>query len=284
MPDHAPDAAASRHAARLDRLAELAVRVGVRIAPGQQLVLTAPLDAAPLVRRITAHAYRAGCSLVTTLFADEEGRRLRFEHAREDSFDTAAGWLSEGMAQAFREGAARMAVTGDDPALLAAMDPARVARANRAASRAYRPVLELITGFATNWSIVSYATPSWARTVFPGLPQDQAEAQLWEAVFAASRVDAPDPVAAWETHNAGLHARTARLDGARLAALHFRGPGTDLRVGLSDGHRWLGGPRPRATASPATRTSPPRRSTPRRTGCRSRARWPPPSRSPMPAR
>ena len=244
MPDHIqPDSAQDRatHAARLDRLAELAVRVGARIAPGQELVLTAPLAAAPLVRRITEHAYRAGCTLVTTLFADEECRRLRFQHAREASFDTAAGWLSEGMAQAFRGGAARMAITGDDPALLAAMDPAQVSRANRAASAAARPVLELITGFAVNWSILACATPAWARTVFPGVPQAQAEAQLWDAIFAASRVDAPDPVAAWAEHNAALHARTAVLDGLQLAALHFRGPGTDLRVGLSDGHRWLGG-------------------------------------------
>lgn len=232
------------HADRLDQLAEVAVRVGLGLARGQELVMTAPVEALPLVRRITEHAYRAGSPLVTTLLTDEASTLARFQHAGDDAFDTAPGWLFDGMAAAFRGGAARLAITGDDPALLAGQDPARIARANRARSRAYRPALELITGFHINWAIVPYATPSWAAAVFPGVPEQEAAARLWDAIFAASRVDAPDPVVAWDAHNAALHARTRLLNDKRFAALHFRGPGTDLRVGLADGHIWLGGASP----------------------------------------
>ncbi len=229
------------HHERLDRLAEIAVRVGLGLRPGQEMVLTAPLGALALVRRITAHAYQAGASQVTTLFSDDEAVLARYQHAPDEAFDYAPAWLFEGMATAFRNGAARMAVTGDDPVLLAGQDPARVSRANRARSKAYRPALELITNFAINWSIVSAATPAWAAQVFPGLPAEAAVAKLWDAIFAASRVDAPDPVAAWATHNATLHARMSHLNAKRFATLHFQGPGTDLRVGLSDGHLWMGG-------------------------------------------
>ncbi len=229
------------HAGRLDRLAEVAVRVGLGLAPGQQVVLTAPLDAVPLVRRITEHAYKAGASLVTTLLSDDAATLARYQHAPDAAFDTAPAWLFDGMAAAFRGGAARMAIAGGDPSLLSQQDPARVARANRAQSVAYRPALELITSFDTNWTIAAYATPAWARTVFPDLDEDTAVARLWDAIFAASRVDAPDPVAAWDAHNAALRARTAALNGKRFAALQYRGPGTDLRIGLSDGHLWLGG-------------------------------------------
>jgi aminopeptidase len=231
----------STHDARLDRLGEVAVRVGLGLAPGQELLITAPLDAVPLVRRITEHAYRAGASLVTTFLNDDAATLARFEHAPDGAFDTAPGWLFDGMAAAFRGGAARLAIAGENPSLLAGQDPARVARANRARSAAYRPALELITGFGINWTIASFATPSWARTVFPDLPEDAAVAKLWDAIFAASRIDAPDPVAAWAEHNAALRARTAMLNAGRFAALRFRGPGTDLRVGLPDGHLWLGG-------------------------------------------
>ncbi len=227
--------------ARLDRLGEVAVRVGLGLAPGQELLVTAPLDAVPLVRRITEHAYRAGASLVTTFLNDDAATLARFEHAPDGAFDTAPGWLFDGMAAAFRGGAARLAIAGENPSLLAGQDPARVSRANRARSAAYRPALELITGFDINWTIASFASPAWARTVFPDLPEDTAVARLWDAIFAASRIDAPDPVAAWAEHNAALRARTAALNAQRFAALHFRGPGTDLRVGLSDGHLWLGG-------------------------------------------
>ena len=239
-----PPAASAAFDARLDRLAAVAVHVGLGLAPGQEVLLTAPLDAVPLVRRITEHAYKAGASLVTTFLSDEAATLARFAHAPDAAFDYAPAWLFDAMATAYRGGAARLAIAGDNPALLAEQDPDRVARANRARSVAYQPALELITNFAINWSIVSYATPSWARAMFPGEPEDAAVARLWDAIFAASRVDAPDPVAAWATHNAALHARTAHLNGKRYDALHFRGPGTDLRVGLSDGHIWLGGAEP----------------------------------------
>jgi len=225
----------------LDRLAEVAVRAGLGLAPGQELVMTATLEAVPLARLITEHAYKAGAALVTTFFSDEQSALLRFRYAPEASFDAAPSWLYEGMAQAYRNGAARLAITGNDPSLLSKEDPEKVSRVNRAVSKAYRPALELITRHEINWTIVACATPAWAAAVFPDLPLDEALARLWHAIFAASRADQPDPVAAWKEHDAHLHARADMLNKKRFAALNFRGPGTDLRVGLADDHLWLGG-------------------------------------------
>ncbi len=226
---------------KLDQLAQVAVHSGLGLVPGQELVMTATLDAVPLARRITEHAYKAGASLVTMLFTDEEAALLRFRHGADASFDAAPGWLYEGMAQAYKSGAARLAITGNDPSLLSKEDPEKVGRANRANSKAYRPALERIVRHDINWTIVASASPAWAAAVFPDLPQDEAVGRLWDAIFAASRADQPDPVAAWKSHDANLHASASRLNEKRYSALHFRGPGTDLRVGLSDGHLWLGG-------------------------------------------
>src|SRR5580704_9208686 len=229
------------HQQKLDRLAEVAIRVGLGLAPGQELVMTATLDTLPLVRRITEQAYKAGASLVTTLLSDEESQLLRYKYAPNESFDYAAGWLYEGIANAFRGGAARLAVAGGNPSLLSQEDPEKVGRANRAVSKAYRPALELITRHDINWTIVAAATPAWAATVFPDLKAEGALARLWDAIFAASRVDAADPVAAWKAHDAGLHRRADLLNQKRFSALHFKAPGTDLKVGLADDHVWLGG-------------------------------------------
>ncbi|MGU3539122.1 aminopeptidase [Methylobacterium sp. A54F] len=241
MTVHTKPAAALPFAERLERLAEVAVRVGLNLQPGQELVLTAPLETVPLARAITEQAYRAGASLVTTFYGDDAATLARFAHAPDEAFDAAAGWLYAGMAEAYRNGAARLAISGDDPSLLAGQDPAKVSRANQARSKAYVPALELIANFATNWTIVSAATRPWARTVFPDLPEEEALARLWEAVFAASRVNGPDPIAEWGAHNAGLHARRDILNGRRFAAIRFRGPDTDLTVGLADDHEWAGG-------------------------------------------
>jgi aminopeptidase len=229
------------HAARLDRLAAVAIEVGLGLAPGQELLMTAALEAVPLVRRIVEHAYRAGASLVTVFYSDDESTLARFRYAQDSSFDTAATWLQEGVAQAFRNNVARMAVAGANPALLAKEDPEKVGRANRAFSKASRPAMELITRHAINWTIVAAATPAWAAAVFPGEPEEVAMAKLWNAIFAASRVDAPDPVAAWREHDDSLRKRAAFLNEHRYSSLHFRGPGTDLKVGLADDHIWMGG-------------------------------------------
>jgi len=229
------------HAQKLDQLAQVAIKVGLNLQPGQQLVMTAPLDALPLARRITEQAYRAGASLVTTLFSDDESTLMRYRFAPPSSFDLAAGWLYDGMAAAFKSGAARLAIAGANPNLLSAEDPDKVGRANRAVSEAYRPALELITRHEINWTIVAAATPPWAAAMFPSDPPDEALAKLWDLIFSTTRIDCADPVAAWKAHDADLQRRAARLNEKRYAAFHYRGPGTDFRLGLADDHLWLGG-------------------------------------------
>jgi aminopeptidase len=138
------------HQQKLDLLAEVAVKVGLGLQSGQELVMTSSLDTLPLARRITEQAYIAGASLVTTLYIDDEATLMRYHFAPDSSFDHAAKWLYDGMGAAFKSGAARLAIAGGNPSLLSNEDPDKVGRANRAVSQAYRPALELITRHAIN--------------------------------------------------------------------------------------------------------------------------------------
>jgi aminopeptidase len=226
---------------KLDRLAEVAIKIGLQLAPGQDLLLTAPTAALPLVRRIAEHAYKAGAGLVTPLFSDEEVTLSRYRHGASDSFDRAANWLYDGMAKAFDANTARLAIVGDNPMLLSGQDPAKVARASKANSVAYQPALERIVNFDVNWNIIAYPSTSWAKQVFPDDEEPVAVAKLADAIFAASRVDDGNAVAAWERHNANLRGRTEWLNGQRFHVLHYSGPGTELTIGLADGHEWQGG-------------------------------------------
>lgn len=226
---------------RMEKLAEVAVKVGLGLKPGQQLVMTAPIEAQALVRKITDAAYKAGASLVTTLYGDDELTLSRYRHASEESFDAAPDWLYKGMGEAYAAGAARLAISGANPSLLAGQDPEKVARANKANSAAYRPAMQPIVNFDINWTIVSFATPAWAMAMFPDEPEEKAVEKLWDAIYAASRIDAADPVAEWERHNGELHRRMEALNARRFAAVRFTGSGTDLTVGLADDHEWCGG-------------------------------------------
>ena len=226
---------------KLDKLAELAIKVGLGLREGQDLFMTSPTSALPLARKIAEHAYKAGAGLVTTIFSDEDMTLARYRYGHDLSFDRAPGWLYEGVAKAFDENTARLAISGDNPMLLGKEDPEKVGRANRANSKAYRPALSKIVSHAINWSIVPYPGTSWAREVFPDDPEDVAVRKLADAIFAATRVTAPDPVADWAAHNARLLERQKWLTGKDFAALKYTGPGTDLTLGLADGHAWKGG-------------------------------------------
>jgi aminopeptidase len=226
---------------KLDRLAEVAIKVGLQLKPGQDLLVTAPTVALPLVRRIAEHAYKAGAGLVTPIMSDEAVTLSRYRFGQDEGFDRAADWLYEGMSKAFAGNTARLAIVGDNPMLLSGEDPARVARASKANSIAYKPALERIVSFDINWNIVAYPSPSWARLVFPEDEEDVAVAKLADAIFAASRVDNDNPIAAWQKHNAVLRNRTEWLNERRFDALHYTGPGTDLTIGLAHGHEWQGG-------------------------------------------
>ena len=244
---------------KLDKLAEVAIKVGLQLQKGQDLVMTAPIAAMPLVRDIAKHAYKAGAGLVTTFYSDEETTLARYAYAPDESFDRASDWLYEGMAKAFGGGAARLAISGDNPMMLSAQDPSKVARANKANSIAYKPALEKITNFDINWNIVSYPNPAWAQLVFPNDPEPIAVEKLANAIFAASRVDLDDPVAAWKAHNANLARRSAWLNGERFAST------------ASASRRWPGRCR-RQGATAMASTSPSAPATSRSTSTRSRSR------------
>ena len=225
----------------LDKLAELSIKTGVALQAGQDLLITAPLEAAPLVRRLAHHAYKAGAGLVTPLYTDPEVVLARYDHAPKDSFDKATDWLFDGMAHAFDKNTARLAIVGEDPMLLSQQDPEDVSRANKAVSKASSPLRERITRFDVNWNIIAWPGVQWAKRIFPNLSEEDAQMALGDAIFKASRVATPDPINAWAVHNRNLRERTEWLNNQNFAALHFYGEGTDLTVGLADGHEWMGG-------------------------------------------
>ena len=226
---------------KIDKLANLAVKRGVGLQKGQNLLITAPIESLPLVRKIAEHAYREGANIVTPLFTDSDITLSRFKFAPNESFDSATDWLYNGMGEAFDNNTARMAIAGDDPMLLSKMDPEKVSRANKATAKAYKPARERITEFKINWNIISWPGSAWASRVFPDLPLDEAIVKLADAIFDASRASVDDPIKAWDDHNHELRIKSNWLNEQNFDALQYNGPNTNLKVGLADEHEWMGG-------------------------------------------
>ncbi|MQA29343.1 MAG: aminopeptidase [Luteitalea sp.] len=238
----------SAHEQRLRTYSELAVRIGLNLQPGQRLLIIGPianggasLEAAPLIRQIAAAAYQAGAPLVETLWGDEALMLARFKHASSDSFSQHSAWLPDALLTHVEGGGAVLSVYANDPDLLKNEPVDLVGALQQATSRSVMPFRERISRNQTNWAVIAAAAAGWADRVFSELPPAERVARLWDAIARLCRLDQPDPLAAWETHLAALAARRDYLNRRHYTALVYRGPGTDLTLGLPPGHRWVSG-------------------------------------------
>jgi aminopeptidase len=210
--------------------------VGLNLEPGQNVELTAYVEHAPLVRAITRAAYAAGARYVDVWYEDEEVRHAMLRGA----WDAVIGWTPPWVLSrlhAFEDRGAVLLVRGhSDPHLFDDVDGALIARAQRIEES--KAAFKQVDQGLVNWTIIGCPTEEWAREVF-GEPDVE---RLWQAVLHTVRLDEPDPVEAWRAHLARLSERVALLDERRFDAIRFRGPGTDLTVGLHRGGQWAGPP------------------------------------------
>jgi aminopeptidase len=238
----------STHDRRLQTYAELAIKIGLNLRPGQRLLIIGPLanggaslDAAPLVRQLVTSAYKAGSPYVETLWGDEPSMLLRFAHAPRQTFGEYSSWLPDVLLKHVESGHATLSVYANDPDLLKNEPTDLVGAVQQAVSRSVVPFRERISRNQTNWAVIAAAAPGWAARVFPDLPPDQQVARLWDEIAKMCRLDQPDPLAAWEAHLQTLAARRDYLNSRQYRALKYTGPGTDLMLGLPEGHVWVSG-------------------------------------------
>jgi aminopeptidase len=219
---------------RLERYAELVIKVGANVQPGQEVFLFAAVEHHDLARALTRQAYRGGASYVHVLYNDAHARRAMIELGPDEALTYSPGWLKEFVTSI--AGNALIATTGDaEPELLADLDGERVGRA--VPQELVQIRMQQLAESTVNWCGVGAPTEGWAQQVF-GEPDVE---RLWEKVAFCMRLDEPDPPAAWHEHLARLEQRSTQLNELNADALHYRGPGTDLTVGLLPYARWLSG-------------------------------------------
>ena len=225
----------------LEKYARVIVEVGLNLQEGQRLFIAAEMNTAPLVREVTAKAYQNGCPLVTVLWADEKLKQIRHEFAPRDSFEEYATWISDGILENAKRGDAYLSITGLDPDLLSGYDPELIALELKTQAKHLKKAKEIISGNGVQWTVVCPPTPKWAAKIFPENSEAEAEEKLWGVMEKLCRLNYDDPVAVWQKHLSDLGKRHAYLTDKQFTALHFRGPGTDLKVGMPQNHIWKGG-------------------------------------------
>ncbi len=235
---------------QLEKYAALAVEVGVNVQPGQTLVVTAPLAAAPFVRSVARKAYAAGAKNVHVEWNDDELTRIKYEQAPDEAFLEYPMWRAKGWEEMAENNAAFLSVIASNPDLLNGIDPERIANANKTAGQALHKYRSYAMSDKVSWSVIAVPSPGWASKVFPEIEAGKQEDALWDAIFAATRVNEPDPVGAWKAHTAKLDERADFLNRKKYKALRYKAEGTDLVVELAENHLWVSGGSVNAAGTP----------------------------------
>lgn len=224
-----------------EKYAELALKTGVNLQKDQALVINSSIEGVEFTRIVAKKAYELGAKNVHVNWTDDELTLLKYENAPEEVLTDIPEWQVEKHLDFAKDGAALLAIRSTNPDLLKDIDPARVAKANKAGAEAMKEFRQYTMNDRIPWSIISIPTGDWAQKIFPDKEKEDAIESLWESIFQIVRVDQEDPVKAWEKHNKQLKVAREILNKKAYKSLQFKSKGTDITFDLPDGHIWKGG-------------------------------------------
>lgn len=224
----------------LEKYAELIVKVGVNVQPGQEVVVGASIEVAPLARLVASKAYEAGASNVHVDWSDDALARMKYEKAADEVFENYPEWEKLKRDSQVEKRAAFIAIVSQNPDNLKGIDPKRISTFQKAAGKALENYRQHVQSDKVSWTVVAAASKDWALKVFPDASAEEAVEKLWEAIFSSVRLHAEDPIQAWKEHNETLHKKVDVLNQYHFEKLHYTAPGTDLTIALPKKHLWVG--------------------------------------------
>jgi aminopeptidase len=225
---------------KLEQYAELTVKVGVNVQPGQEVFITGSIEMAALVRLVANKAYDAGASNVHVDWTDEALSRLKYEKAADEMFTKFPEFETLKRNTFVANGAAFISIVSPNPDLLKGIQPTRIGNFQKASGQGLKEFRRAIQADKVSWTIVAASTKDWAVKVFPKATAEQAVEQLWDAIFKSVRLNAADPIKAWAEHDATLHRKSEILNAKHYRKLQYRAPGTELTIELPEKHIWVG--------------------------------------------
>lgn len=220
------------------KYAELVLKIGANLQKGQYVFFNCPAEKADIGRIFAEKAYELGAAYAKILYNDEKLDRLAYEHAETNALTEIFPSAVLAKEEIVKKGAAYVSLVADDPDALKGLDEEKIAAVSKARAAAFRKFQSAVMGNHIRWCVAAIPAAAWAKRLFPDSAAPEEE--LWNAIKKTVRLDEPDPEGAWRKHIDALNARARFLNERDFAALHFSAAnGTDLTVGLADGHEWL---------------------------------------------
>ena len=215
----------------LQKYANLIVKMGVNVQPGQEVIINIEVDQYEFARLLVEECYKAQASKVTVDWSYQEITKLNFNNRTEESLGTVLEWEKAKLQHHVDVNPCRIHIVSQDPDGMKGIDQHKVVAANRARYPIVKPYQDALEN-KYQWTIAAVPSAAWAKKVFPGIDEEEAVAKLWDAILYTARVT-EDPIKEWENHNANLASRSEHLNSLGLVELRYKSSnGTDLKVGL----------------------------------------------------
>lgn len=224
------------------KLAELAVKIGVNIQPDQSLIINSPIECSAFARCVAEAAYAAGARDVVMNYNDEKFSRIRYKNAALEVFEQVPQWFIDKQNYLVDQHFAVISIYAENPDLFSDVDPLKIKTASVAVQKATEKYHMAMMNNQCRWCVISVPTAGWAKKVFPDDPEEIAVEKLWEAIFKATRADQENPVDAWYRFNKSFEAKTRFLNDHQFDRFIYKNQlGTDIEVGMPKNHIWAGG-------------------------------------------
>ncbi len=224
---------------KLAKYAELIVKRGVNVQPGQTIILYAAVDEAYFARQIVAAAYEAGAREVVMEWSDQTIAKSFLNNAPTDRLENVPEYDVLKANTLMDKYASRISLVSQDPDGLAGVPADRLQTYTLATQKALGRVREATMKDDISWLVVAAAGQAWAEKVFPDLKGQAAVERLWEEILKDVRVDDDsDAIANWTAHIATLKAKADWLNTQNFKALHYQNAQSDFTIGLAEGHIW----------------------------------------------
>lgn len=222
-----------------ENYAKLAVKIGINLQEGQDVVVTASTRLADIVTEIVKVCYENKARSVRVEWTNEQIDKLHWLNQATEVMSEVPTWVEEKAKYNAETLPCKIWVDDEDPNAYAGVDVMKMAEVRKARFKVLKKYRDMSDN-KDQWLIVAVPSPSWAKTVFPELETEEAIEKLWEAIIKTMRLDAEDPVAAWEEHIANLSDKSNKMNAMNLDYLTYKSAnGTDLTVKLQPNHIWL---------------------------------------------
>jgi len=226
---------------KLAEYADLAVRVGINVQPGQYVLVNTTTDTLEFTRLVVKKAYEAGAKRVHVNFTDGPISRAFYELAPDSEMNEFPAWMVAQREELIEQQGALLWIDAEDPDLLNGIPAKRISTQQKASGSALEKYRAAVMTDKIAWSIIAIPSEKWAAKIFPELPKEQQMTALWEAIFSTVRIGNGTAVESWKTHIAELEARATALNDKHFKKLHYKAPGTELTIELPEKHLWMSG-------------------------------------------